>query len=177
VAWKNLVVMSTFALTPAALAGGGERTMKHQVDVDATVGQLWAAWTTKRGIESWMVPVAEIDLRVGGTLRTHYDPKARIGDPGTITQRILSYHRGRMLSFRTERSPEGFPHAKAIEATWCVVYFKRLDAKRTRVTFVSCGWGRGGHWDDAWEFFQRGNAQTLEVLRRRFPPPPRGDAG
>jgi len=29
------------------------------------------------------VPVAFVDLRAGGTIRTHYDPNARIGDPQT----------------------------------------------------------------------------------------------
>ena len=35
----------------------GPRTMTQRVEVDARLADVWAAFTTKEGIESWMVPV------------------------------------------------------------------------------------------------------------------------
>ena len=57
--------------------------------IQAPVDAVWAAFTTKEGQESWNVAHAEIDLRIGGVMRTHYDAAGRIGDPNTIENTIL----------------------------------------------------------------------------------------
>ena len=59
--------------------------------IEAPVDAVWAAFATKAGQESWNVAHAEIELKVGGKMRTHYDPKGQIGDPNTIESRILSF--------------------------------------------------------------------------------------
>ena len=43
---------------------------------------------------------ADVDLKVGGKMLTHYDPKGRIGDPDTIENTILSFEPKRMLSIK-----------------------------------------------------------------------------
>ena len=58
---------------------------------------VWAAFTTKEGQESWNVAHAEIDLKIGGKMLTHYDPAGRIGDPNTIENIILCFEPRRML--------------------------------------------------------------------------------
>src|SRR5262245_23951899 len=70
----------------------------HAVTVEAPIDKAWDAFTTKEGIESWMVPHAEIDMKVGGEMRTNYNPDGVIGDKGTIVNRILSYQPQRMMS-------------------------------------------------------------------------------
>src|SRR5262245_38508846 len=78
-------------------------------DVNASIEAVWSAFTTKRGLESWMVPVADIDLKVGGLVRTHVDPDADIGDENTIVNRILAFQPPRMISLAVERVPDSFP--------------------------------------------------------------------
>ena len=58
--------------------------------IDAPVAEVWKAWTTKEGWESAIAAHAEIDLRIGGLIRSVYDPKATIGDDSTIENLILS---------------------------------------------------------------------------------------
>ena len=65
--------------------------------IGAPVDAVWAAFTTKEGQESWNVAHAEIDLKIGGKMRTHYDPAGRIGDPNTIENTILCFEPKRML--------------------------------------------------------------------------------
>jgi uncharacterized protein YndB with AHSA1/START domain len=58
---------------------GRSQTEKGRITIertyDARVGEVWAVWTTKEGIESWWGPggftvrVRSIDLRPGGELR------------------------------------------------------------------------------------------------------------
>jgi hypothetical protein len=58
---------------------------------------------------------SEVELKVGGRMRTHYDSKGRIGDPKTIENTIISYDPERMLSMRVTKPPEGFPFPDAVK--------------------------------------------------------------
>ncbi|MCC6910121.1 MAG: SRPBCC domain-containing protein [Phycisphaerales bacterium] len=161
-----------FAFCPAAVAqpesAPGNRTLEWNAEIDAPLAQVWDAFTTEDGIESWMTPLAEVDLRIGGSIKTNYNPQGTIGDETTIVHRILSLEPQRMLSSRVEKSPSGFPHAKVLEQAWGVWYFEPLGANRTHIRLVSAGWGSGSDWDAAETFFQAGNEWTLNQLKEKF---------
>jgi len=151
----------------SAVAAGESRTLRWICDVDLPAGDVWDLFTTKQGIESWMVPICEVDLRVGGTIRTNYDRNAGVGGPGTITHHILSLEPGRMYSGRFE-APENAPAAKGVaEKSWGVTTFEPRGPNRTRIRLASCGWGSGEDWDKAERFFTWGNRVTLQRLIQR----------
>ncbi len=159
--------------TPAAShspAAGGDRVHVTETTVDAPVAEVWRLFTTREGVESWMVAKAEVDLRVGGSLRTHYDPAGRLGDPNTITNTILSYEPERMLSLQATGIPKDFPHRRGTEGTWSVLYFEALPDNRTRLRLVSLGYGDDPESLAAYAFFEKGNAWTLEQLRKKLAP-------
>lgn len=145
----------------------GDRVLTWQVTVAAPVTDVWNAFTTKKGIEAWMVPLAAVDFRIGGTIKTNYHANGVIGDDSTITHHILSYEPQRMMSIRVT-APASAPVAKITEAAWHIYYFKPIDAGHTRYTLKTCGWGEGPDWDAAEAFFQRGNDWTLQQLVQRF---------
>jgi uncharacterized protein YndB with AHSA1/START domain len=87
---------------------------------------VWDAFTTKQGQESWNVAHAEIELKVGGKMRTHYDPKGRIGDPDTIENTILCFEPKRMLAIQVINPPEKFPYKSAIKNMWTVLNVMEL---------------------------------------------------
>ena len=136
--------------------------------VDATPDQVWDVWTTKQGIQSWMVPQADIDLRVGGKMRTHYDPKGTLGDAQGIEHTILAFDPKRMFAFKTVKCPETFPFKKAMEPVWNVVYMEAVDAQHTRVTVRCLGYGDDEESRKMRAFFAKGNAYTLELLKKLF---------
>src|ERR1044071_5469176 len=104
----------TLLLAMLILAGRPNTApLVNEATIEAPIGQVWAAFTTKSGIESWMVAHTEIDLRVGGDWRTHYRKEGVIGDEGTIGHKILSFDPERMFSFRTVKTPKGFPFVEA----------------------------------------------------------------
>lgn len=151
--------------------GKGDRSiMRWECVVDGSLDDVWAAFTTKEGVESWMVPVAEIDLRVGGTIKTNYDKKAGVGGPGTIVHHILSLEPKRMLSCRFD-APENAKVVKIAEKSWEITYFDAVGPKQTRVSLVACGYGEGPEWDKARAFFEKGNAWTLDQLVAKFKKP------
>src|SRR5687767_1694943 len=62
---------------PPATPAAPDRSIVNELIVDAPVADVWAKFTTKEGCASWMAPRAEVDFRVGGTIRTNYDVNAK----------------------------------------------------------------------------------------------------
>ena len=80
---------------------------------------------------------ASVDLRVGGKILTHYDPRGTLGDPKTIENTILAYEPHTMIAFRATKPPAGFPFPpEVLERTWSVATFRDLGGGRTRVTLT-----------------------------------------
>jgi uncharacterized protein YndB with AHSA1/START domain len=161
-------LMIMLAALPNGDSAQDERPLVHEGIVNAPLEQVWAAYTTKAGLESWMVAHAEIDLRVGGKMRTQYNPKGTLEGGHGIENTILSYEPMRMLSFKVTRAPQGFPFPNAISNMWSVVYFEAQGEKATRVREVSLGFGDDEESKKMREFFNRGNAITMERLQKRF---------
>jgi uncharacterized protein YndB with AHSA1/START domain len=138
--------------------------------INAPVSEVWRRFTTKEGMESWMVPHAEIELKVGGLMRTHYDPKGALGDANTIVNEVLSFEPERMLSIRVQQAPADFPLPEAVRKMWTVVYFQPLEPGMTNVRIVGLGLGEDADSQKLREYFRKGNARTLEQLQKRFWP-------
>jgi uncharacterized protein YndB with AHSA1/START domain len=169
---KKTARVVLFMIALALLAGvgraQGDNRLLHEGIVNAPVDQVWAALTTKEGLESWMAAHAEIELKLGGTMKTQYNPKGTIDDARAIENTILSYEPMHMLSFKVTRAPQGFPFPNAIKNMWTVVYFEAQGDKTTLVREVSMGFGNDDESKKMREFFNRGNAFTLQQLQKRF---------
>jgi uncharacterized protein YndB with AHSA1/START domain len=152
---------------PADSGGGGQVT---EGDVDAPIAAVWDALATSAGQESWNVAHAEIDVRVGGKMRTHYDPNGKIGDPKTIENTILAFEPQRMLTMQATGLPEGFPFPKAIARVWTVIYFDEIAPGRTHLRLVGLGYGDDDESQKLRGFFEKGNAYTLKKLQEHFAP-------
>lgn len=150
-----------------ASASAGD-TLRHEAVVDAPVADVWEAFTTKKGVESWMVAHAEIDFRVGGKMLTHYDPKGVIGDENTIENTILSYDPERMLSIKATKAPAKFPFKTAIENMWSVIYLEPEGPDRTHMTICGMGYTNDEESQKMRKHFKWGNAYTLKKLQERF---------
>ena len=140
----------------------------HEGIVEAPLESVWAAFTTTDGLRAWLAPHAEIDLRVGGLMRTNYDAQGQLGDPQTIENTILSFEPGRMMSIKVSKPPANFPFANAVRQMWTVVYFDADGPARTKVREVSLGFGADEESQKMRAFFSQGNATTLAQLQRHF---------
>jgi len=140
----------------------------HEGIVEAPLDRVWAAFATSEGLRSWLAPHAEIDLRVGGLMRTNYNPKGQLGDAETIENAILSFEPQRMISIRVAKAPANFPFPNAIRDMWTVVYFAAAGPSRTTVREVSLGFGTDPESQRMRTFFNQGNATTLSQLQRHF---------
>src|SRR5215471_18447941 len=136
--------------------------------VNAPIEEVWKAFTTKEGIESWMVTKTEFELRIGATWRTSYSKESNLNDDASIHHMILAYDPGRMLAFRTIKPPRNFPFPNAISKTWNVVYFEPAGTGRTKVTTHMLGYEDNEESQKMRAFFENGNKTTMESLVKKF---------
>lgn len=161
-------VIAVLMVSALLQASAAPDAIVHDAVVNAPVNQVWDAFTTKDGIESWMAATGDVDPRVGGKMRVTHRKGADLDGETAIHQTILSVDPQRMLSFRTVKSPEDFPFAATIGRTWTVIYFEAIDANRTRVTAKMLGYGSDPELQKMRAFFEVGNKATLDALIKRF---------
>jgi uncharacterized protein YndB with AHSA1/START domain len=138
--------------------------------INAATPEVWRLFTTAEGYQLTGVAHAEVDLKVGGSIRTHYDPKGRLGDAGTIVQEILAYEPERMLATRIRQAPAGFPYKDAVEGTWTVIYMNPAGDNMTQVRIVGLGYTDSTQSQAMRKFFADGNRVTLEHIAKRYWP-------
>lgn len=141
VALAALAIAAPPASAAETAAAAGDYAREAVIDGPSDV--VWRLLTTKRGMESWLAPHADVDLRVGGLLRTHQDVDGRLGDPKTLVNTITALKPGRLLSLRVDQAPEGFPLATFVVGTWYDIFVDPLDKHRTRVRCIGHGMATG----------------------------------
>ncbi len=156
-------------LFAAALSAGSladSSPLVAETVVDAPPGRVWKAFTDPNEMTKWMVAHAEMDLKVGGLMRTHYSKEGVLGDPNTIENRILSLDPERMLSLKVHKFPMNFPFKAAVAEMWSVVYFEPVGEGRTRVTVRGLGFNETEESQKMRAFFRAGNQYTLDELKK-----------
>lgn len=161
-------VVAASALLAASLGASlaAERSIDKQVEVAASVDQVWDAWTTRDGIRSFFAPDANIDARVGGAFQIYIDPLAEPGLKGADEMRFMALQPKKMISFDWNAPPHLAQVRK--QRTFVVVRFEPVSDKITRVTLHHTGWGDGGEWDKAFDYFERAWPSVLGNLKKRF---------
>ena len=71
-----------------------------------------------------------------------------------------------MISF-TWNAPPHLPEARA-QRTVVIVRTQPEGDNRTRVTLTHVGWGDGGEWDKAYQYFDGAWGRVLAQLEKRF---------
>jgi uncharacterized protein YndB with AHSA1/START domain len=135
------------------------RALKFDVLIPAKPADVWQAFTTSAGLNTWLWQDCTVDLREGGGWIVRY-PGGKTGG-GTI----VSFHDGQQLVLHA-MAPERFPEVRSVGTT--AVFDFAAEGERTRVTLTQTGWKEGQEWDDAFEYLASGNAQLLEQLYSRF---------
>jgi len=144
-----------------------ERIIRAETIVDASLEEVWDAWTTEEGIKSFLAPACNIGLRVDGPYEIFFDPEAEPGRRGSEGARILAFQPKKMLSF-TWSAP---PHLSEVRKQWnhVTVRLKQASKGQTKVTLTHDGWGEGKEWDEAFEYFTKAWVNVvLPRLNHRF---------
>jgi len=162
--WRDFVGVTNTSFVEA----NGDRAIQLSIDVSAPRQAVFDAYATTEGFKSWAVPVASIDLRVGGMIESSYNGAARLGDRNNIRNEIVAYVPGRTLVLRNVQAPRTFVDPELFQKTVTVIEFDSINAASTRVTITNAGYGAGERFDRLYRQFEWGDAYTLAELRARF---------
>jgi uncharacterized protein YndB with AHSA1/START domain len=157
-------MLCALALTTCAAAQ--ERMISKQVTVKAPLDAVWNAWTTTEGIKSFFAPDARIEARPDGPFEVYMNPFAQPGMKGADDMRVLGVQDRKMISY-TWNAPPHLAEARA-QRTVVIVRFKPLSDTETQVTLAHLGWGDGGEWDKAYDYFDKAWGSVLANLQKRF---------
>ncbi len=143
------------------------RAILGEIIIPAGLDEVWQAWTTEAGVCSFFAPRAHIDLRPGGAYELLFDLEARPGDQGAEGMHLLAIQPKQMLSFTWNAPPE-LPTVRG-HMTHVVVRLFPLGDQSTKVNLIHDGWGNGGEWDLAYDYFVRAWLKiVLPRLKYRF---------
>jgi uncharacterized protein YndB with AHSA1/START domain len=135
---------------------------------------VWEAASTSEGLRGWVAPVTEVELKTGGHYYTNYNPKAKIGDEGTIYNSVLTYVPLEMVAIHVKLGTKIFPESVAnADRLSAIMEFSDTGNGGVRVFETMTGWLSGEDWDKVYKFFQTGNAYVLGQLHKRFAEGPR----
>ena len=136
-----------------------------EFELDAGVDEIWNAFTTTKGLRSWVAPLADIDFRVGGKWRASYNKDGKLGDDSTIENTILCYDPKRMISLKATGFPKDFAFKEAAKESWSIFYFTPISETRTKITVVGLGYNDSEQSKKMREFFESANKYSMDQLK------------
>jgi uncharacterized protein YndB with AHSA1/START domain len=141
--------------------------IRKEVEVNASLKDVWNAWTSSEGVKSFFAPEANIQLSVGGAYELFFDLDAPAGSRGGEGVKLLSYLPMEMLSFEWNAPPQ-FPEVRGGPRTWVVVQFTALDNNHVSVRLTHLGWRDGEEWMNVLQYFKSAWDVVLGRLKYRY---------
>jgi len=129
--------------------------------VNVPLDSVWNAYTTKKGWENWATPIAEIDFKINGTIKSNYNKEGTIGDESTITLHIINYVPKRMLTIQAELT-KNFPEFMQQDAKdlFNMILFEELSPSETQITSYGIGYKNNEKYMALMNFFIQGNEKS-----------------
>jgi uncharacterized protein YndB with AHSA1/START domain len=159
-------VLLVLALSSAANAD--ELSFVNEGIVAAPVEEVWKIFATSDGYKVLGPALAEVDLRIGGAIRSRYGADGTLGDAETIENTILAYEPPTMIATRIAKTPATFPFKEAWKPTWTVVTLVPVDGGRTLLRAASLGFGTDEESIAMRRFFEAGNQSVIANVQRHF---------
>lgn len=155
--------------TPIGLA-----PLRLEALIAAPLSEVWRAWSTAEGAETFFAPEVTLELEPLGTLEVLWFPEAPAGQRGAEGLRVLAYVPERMLAFEWNAPPQ-FARARP-ERTFVVVELEPLAAAKTRVVLLHQGFAEqaqrapdaAGEWQEVRAYFEGAWRSVLDSLEQRF---------
>ncbi len=168
------VILATIAMGFGLILSGGVQeaaaqqleTLEIQVEVAASPTEVWQAWTTVEGLQSFFGRKAIVDLRTDGEFSIHFFPENPAGQRGAEGMMLLAIEPEQRLAFTWDAPPK-WPQIRN-KRTFVEVLLDPIDAGSTRVTLRHMGWGRGQEWSEVRDYFAQAWIVVLKRLKYAF---------
>ena len=137
--------------------------------INAPVADVWKAWTTTDGIESFFAPkAAKVEPWPGGAFELWFGVDLPEGSRGSENCKVHSVKPMEQLVFEWN-APPTIPVIRPLR-TLVYLDFKPLPDNRTELTLRNFGYGAGEDWDKAKAYFARAWPAVMASLEKRFQP-------
>ncbi len=143
-----------------------ERVIRKEVVVDASLQEVWEAWTTNEGAATFFAAKTNIDPTVGGHYEIYFSPDQPYGFRGADGCQVHSIVPMKSLAF-TWSAPQQFGVLRNLR-TLVFLRFEEEEPNRVRVKFSQSGWGEGEQWDKLYDYFAEAWDIVLGRLQYRF---------
>lgn len=150
-----------------AVSQFSEKTIEKKCNIPASRTEVWKAFTTSEGVESFFAPEAKIELEPGGMYEVYFLLDNPAGLRGSEGCEVLAFVEKEMLAFSWNAPPE-FPTIRK-ERTFVVIFFEDADQDGgVDLRLVHGGWRTGSQWDEVFDYFDSAWDSVLESLKNRF---------
>jgi uncharacterized protein YndB with AHSA1/START domain len=138
-----------------------------EVEVRASPGEVWKAWTTAEGARTFFAPDAKIEAKVGGAYELYFDPSAPAGKRGSEGCTVLAAEPLKKLQF-SWNFPPAIPSLREAKALTTVTVELLPQGKTVKVRLTQTGWKDEPAWHDGKKYFESAWAVVLARLAHRF---------
>lgn len=148
------------------------RYIHKKIDLRVPLVDVWEAWTTVEGVNSFFGNDAKIEMKIGGPYEIHFIMERPKGQRGTEGSKLLAFVPKRMIAFEWA-IPRQFVEVRKQanqlwNRTWVVVFFSVLDEAHTEIDVYHMGLGVDDKWDEVYNFFDRNWDAILKRLNQCF---------
>ena len=170
-----ILLLGIVTLFIASRVDAQERVLRNSIVIHTTLEKAWRALATAEGMKAWSVRDAQIEMKMLGKYHTHHSGK--VGDPGTITNTILSYIPNRMFALKLGY-PSNFavpdetgkrvplPEVVKADTVFSVAEFEDIGNGDIRISATMVGFQTGHEWDLLHNFFRSANDSELAAMKK-----------
>ena len=133
--------------------------------VDTPLELVWDAYTTGEGWEMWAAPLAQVNLTIGGKIRTNYNPNASLEDSTTNTLTIVNYVPLKLLTLQADVT-KNWPvfMQKDHKRLFNVIVFEEINERQTKVISYGIGYTTDPDYMELMNYFIPANEGLLNKL-------------
>ena len=143
----------------------GDIFLTQEALINAPLNKVWEAYTTSAGWSSWVAPVATVDFKIGGEIRTNYNKDGTTDDEDINVLHIVNYVPERLITLQAQVRKNWPDVLKEQEKRlFNIVTFERLGDNKTKVTSIGIGYKDTPELQNLLKFFVPANEETLQHL-------------
>ena len=165
------VVAIAMAVFASLISPAGAQSLAPDIAVtkviNAPVEEVWKAWTTTDGIESFFAPkAAKVDPVPGGAFELWFgvnNPEGSRGSEGCLFHSVKPMEQ---LVFEWNAPPD-YPVIRKLR-TLVYLDFKPLPGNRTELTLRNFGYGDGPDWAKNKAYFEKAWPSVMANLEKKY---------
>lgn len=147
----------------------GERVLQLSITVPIQKSEAWLLFASDSGLVKWIAPVAKIDLKTGGYIKTNYDKQKGLNDKSTIRLDIINFLIEELMTLKVNLNGNFSKRLQAEdEKLQEIIQLIDMGNGQTKIVSSMLGWGKGEDWDKAYTFFEKGNIWTYKEILKLF---------